>query len=99
MEARDAEGDPNDLWVTFNSMGYNKALEPDQVCFYFVFFLYTLTTPIFFITKIIFSICFNYILGRRENSRGSGLGQNYIWVPMTSFSNNKKKQMDSTPKR
>jgi hypothetical protein len=33
MEARDAEGDPNDLWVTFNSMGYNKALEPDQVCF------------------------------------------------------------------
>lgn len=32
MEARDAEGDPNDLWVTFNSMGYSKALEPDQVC-------------------------------------------------------------------
>ena len=31
MEARDAEGDPNDLWVTFNSMGYNKGLEPDQV--------------------------------------------------------------------
>ena len=31
MEARDAEGDPNDLWVTFNSMGYNKALESDQV--------------------------------------------------------------------
>ena len=31
MEARDAEGDPNDLWITFNSMGYNKALEPDQV--------------------------------------------------------------------
>ena len=31
MEARDAEGDPNDLWVTFNSMGYSKALEPDQV--------------------------------------------------------------------
>ena len=38
MEARDAEGDPNDLWVTFNSMGYNKVLEPDQVCFYVVFF-------------------------------------------------------------
>ncbi|CAB4011793.1 EF-hand calcium-binding domain-containing 7-like [Paramuricea clavata] len=34
MEARDAEGDPNDLWVTFNSMGYNKALEPDQVAFF-----------------------------------------------------------------
>ncbi|XP_028403666.1 EF-hand calcium-binding domain-containing protein 7-like isoform X2 [Dendronephthya gigantea] len=34
MEARDAEGDPNDLWITFNSMGYNKALEPDQVAFY-----------------------------------------------------------------
>lgn len=31
MEARDAEGDPNDLWITFNSMGYNKALETDQV--------------------------------------------------------------------
>lgn len=34
MEARDAEGDPNDLWVTFNSMGYSKALEPDQVAFF-----------------------------------------------------------------
>lgn len=34
MEARDAEGDPNDLWVTFHSMGYNKALEPDQVAFF-----------------------------------------------------------------
>ena len=33
MEARDAEGDPNDLWVTFNSMGYNKGLEPDQVLY------------------------------------------------------------------
>jgi hypothetical protein len=35
MEARDAEGDPNDLWVTFNSMGYNKGLEPDQVLYAF----------------------------------------------------------------
>ncbi|XP_037672453.1 EF-hand calcium-binding domain-containing protein 7 isoform X2 [Choloepus didactylus] len=27
MEANDREGDPSDLWVTLNSMGYNKALE------------------------------------------------------------------------
>ena len=31
MEAQDADGDPNDLWVTLESMGYNKALELDQV--------------------------------------------------------------------
>ena len=31
MEAQDAEGDPNDLWVTLESMGYNNALELDQV--------------------------------------------------------------------
>ena len=31
MEAQDADGDPNDLWVTLGSMGYNKALELDQV--------------------------------------------------------------------
>ena len=33
MEAQDADGDPNDLWVTLESMGYNKALELDQVLF------------------------------------------------------------------
>ena len=31
MEAQDADGDPNDLWVTLESMGYNNALELDQV--------------------------------------------------------------------
>lgn len=31
MEAQDADSDPNDLWVTLESMGYNKALELDQV--------------------------------------------------------------------
>ena len=31
MEAQDADGDPNDLWVTLESMGYNQALELDQV--------------------------------------------------------------------
>lgn len=31
MEAQDADGDPDDLWVTLESMGYNKALELDQV--------------------------------------------------------------------
>ena len=31
MEAQDADGDPNDLWVTLGSMGYNNALELDQV--------------------------------------------------------------------
>ena len=31
MEAQDSDGDPNDLWVTLESMGYNKALELDQV--------------------------------------------------------------------
>jgi hypothetical protein len=33
MEAKDADGDPDDLWVTMDSMGYNKALELDQVCY------------------------------------------------------------------
>lgn len=33
MEAQDADGDPNDLWVTLENMGYNKALELDQVLF------------------------------------------------------------------
>ncbi|CAH3028546.1 unnamed protein product [Porites evermanni] len=32
MEAQDTEGDPNDLWVTLESMGYNNALELDQSC-------------------------------------------------------------------
>lgn len=32
MEAQDADGDPNDLWVTLENMGYNKALELDQSC-------------------------------------------------------------------
>lgn len=32
MEAQDSDGDPNDLWVTLESMGYNKALELDQSC-------------------------------------------------------------------
>ena len=31
MEAKDADGDPNDLWVTLESMGYNRGLELDQV--------------------------------------------------------------------
>lgn len=31
MEAQDAESDPNDLWLTLEHMGYNKALELDQV--------------------------------------------------------------------
>ena len=31
MEAQDADGDPDDLWVTLESMGYNNALELDQV--------------------------------------------------------------------
>ncbi|XP_068726920.1 EF-hand calcium-binding domain-containing protein 7-like [Montipora capricornis] len=32
MEAQDADGDPNDLWVTLGNMGYNKGLELDQSC-------------------------------------------------------------------
>ena len=31
MEAQDADSDPNDLWLTLENMGYNKALELDQV--------------------------------------------------------------------
>ena len=31
MEAQDGDGDPNDLWVTLESMGYNNVLELDQV--------------------------------------------------------------------
>lgn len=34
MEAQDADGDPNDLWLTLENMGYNKALELDQVNYY-----------------------------------------------------------------
>lgn len=30
MEAQDADGDPYDLWLTLENMGYNKALELDQ---------------------------------------------------------------------
>lgn len=32
MEAQDADGDPNDLWLTLENMGFNKALELDQSC-------------------------------------------------------------------
>ncbi|XP_078012807.1 EF-hand calcium-binding domain-containing protein 7 isoform X2 [Phascolarctos cinereus] len=32
MEANDREGDPSDLWVTLQSMGYNKALEMVEAC-------------------------------------------------------------------
>lgn len=31
MEANDREGDPRDLWVTLESMGYNRALEMVEV--------------------------------------------------------------------
>lgn len=31
MEAKDSDGDPDDLWVTLESMGYNKSLELNQV--------------------------------------------------------------------
>jgi len=34
MEAQDADGDPNDLWLTLENMGFNKALELDQVHIY-----------------------------------------------------------------
>ncbi|XP_069837470.1 EF-hand calcium-binding domain-containing protein 7 [Dendropsophus ebraccatus] len=32
MEANDREGDPTDLWLTLQSMGYNKALEMTEAC-------------------------------------------------------------------
>uniref|UniRef100_UPI00398E8CB0 EF-hand calcium-binding domain-containing protein 7 n=1 Tax=Pristiophorus japonicus TaxID=55135 RepID=UPI00398E8CB0 len=32
MEANDREGDPRDLWVTLESMGYSKALEMHEAC-------------------------------------------------------------------
>ncbi|NXY21799.1 EFCB7 protein, partial [Atrichornis clamosus] len=32
MEANDQEGDPQDLWVTLLSLGYNKALEMTEAC-------------------------------------------------------------------
>ena len=31
MEAEDNQGDTEDLWVTLNSMGYNKGLVQDEV--------------------------------------------------------------------
>ncbi|XP_027708634.1 EF-hand calcium-binding domain-containing protein 7 isoform X1 [Vombatus ursinus] len=40
MEANDREGDPSDLWVTLQSMGYNKALEMVEAC-PFVIDIYT----------------------------------------------------------
>ncbi|XP_072130000.1 EF-hand calcium-binding domain-containing protein 7 isoform X2 [Mobula birostris] len=32
MEANDREGDPRDLWITLESMGYNRALEIQKAC-------------------------------------------------------------------
>ncbi|XP_069794424.1 EF-hand calcium-binding domain-containing protein 7 isoform X3 [Narcine bancroftii] len=32
MEANDRGGDPGDLWVTLESMGYNRALEMQEAC-------------------------------------------------------------------
>ncbi|XP_072367243.1 EF-hand calcium-binding domain-containing protein 7 isoform X1 [Scyliorhinus torazame] len=32
MEANDREGDPRDLWVTLESMGYSKTLEMHEAC-------------------------------------------------------------------
>ncbi|XP_048394863.2 EF-hand calcium-binding domain-containing protein 7 isoform X2 [Stegostoma tigrinum] len=32
MEANDREGDPKDLWVTLESMGYSKTLEMHEAC-------------------------------------------------------------------
>ncbi|XP_025109115.1 EF-hand calcium-binding domain-containing protein 7-like isoform X3 [Pomacea canaliculata] len=32
MEAEDNDGDTEDLWITLNSMGYNKALQLDEAC-------------------------------------------------------------------
>uniref|UniRef100_A0A8C5PPS5 EF-hand calcium-binding domain-containing protein 7 n=1 Tax=Leptobrachium leishanense TaxID=445787 RepID=A0A8C5PPS5_9ANUR len=32
MEANDREGDPSDLWVTLQTMGYSKALEMTEAC-------------------------------------------------------------------
>ncbi|NWW75635.1 EFCB7 protein, partial [Climacteris rufus] len=32
MEANDRDGDPQDLWVTLLSLGYNKALEMTEAC-------------------------------------------------------------------
>ncbi|XP_067893425.1 EF-hand calcium-binding domain-containing protein 7 isoform X2 [Heterodontus francisci] len=32
MEANDREGDPRDLWITLESMGYSKALEMHEAC-------------------------------------------------------------------
>ena len=37
MEAQDADGDPNDLWLTLENMGFNKALELDQVQYTYMY--------------------------------------------------------------
>lgn len=42
MEAQDADGDPNDLWLTLENMGFNKALELDQVHIYGINQLHTI---------------------------------------------------------
>ncbi|XP_076440362.1 EF-hand calcium-binding domain-containing protein 7-like isoform X2 [Babylonia areolata] len=32
MEAEDNEGDTDDLWITLNNMGFNRALQMDEAC-------------------------------------------------------------------
>lgn len=45
MEATEKEGDPTDLWLTLEAMGYNRMLELVDVCVNFrsLFELATLT--------------------------------------------------------
>ena len=62
MEAQDADGDPNDLWLTLENMGYNKALELDQVNYYYLqqLTMSVLRITLYFATKWLFfkaSLC------------------------------------------
>lgn len=59
MEAQDADGDPNDLWLTLENMGYNKALELDQVNYYY---LQQLKISVLKVTKDYIVFCYQVII-------------------------------------
>lgn len=52
MEAQDADGDPDDLWATLVSMGYNHALELDQSCPFLLEVFCNKCRPILDVTSI-----------------------------------------------
>lgn len=60
MEAQDADGDPNDLWLTLENMGFNKALELDQVHTYGINQLLTIFLNACFLTILVPHVGYMY---------------------------------------